>query len=189
VRQLSIGLHLASVLLALNAFALTSSAQLQSVSGKLPLKAELVLSPQLCSAKTGHYINGDLLSIGKKMCPQIEAELSDIFSELKPVDKLPAAGSTSAQVVLIPKLVDISVTQPLLGSSEQELLIVMEWTVQDAAGKTVWLQTVQGSSHRKRGWIVTPKRRSALVEAAAEDLAKASATRMSNASELRHLAP
>jgi hypothetical protein len=186
---LPIGLYLGSFLVVLTASAQTPSAQQpETTSNKLPLRAELVLSRELCSAKIGHYLNGDVFSIGKAVCPQLKAKLNDVFLDVKPIEKLPAAGSTSAQVVLIPKFVDISATLPLLGSSQQELVIVLEWTVQDAAGKPIWLQTVQGSSQHKRGWVVTPTRRTELVTGAAAELANASASKMSAAPELRKLA-
>jgi hypothetical protein len=166
----------------------TAYSQDRMTSNKLPLNAELVLASQFCSAKTGHYINGDLLAVGKAVCPHLEAALDEVFSGLTRIEKAPAAGKTSAQVVLIPRFVDVSVTQPLLVSSQRELVIFLEWTIQDAAGQTVWLQTVHGSSHNSKGWITKwRKRRTELIEGAASDLAQASAGKMSAAPELRGL--
>ena len=56
-------------------------------------------------------------------------------------------GSSTAQLLmLIPKFVEISTTQqPFLPLSQRKLLILLEWTIQDLAGHTIWLQTVQGS--------------------------------------------
>ena len=181
--------RLSSLFVGLTLYAQTLGPPPETTLSKLPLTAELVLSHELCSTKTGHHLNGDVLSIGKAVCPQLQAKLSKVFLNLVRIDKLPAAGHTSAQVVLIPKFVDISATQPLLGSSQQELVIVLEWTVQDAAGKTIWLQTIQGSSQHKRGWIITPNRRTELIEGAAGDLALSSAMKMSTAPELQKLAP
>jgi len=117
---LRINLCLGTLLVGLMASAQTPNAQPEMTSSKMLLRAEPVLSPQFCSAKTGHYLNGWVLSIGKIVCPQLEGKLKDLFSDLKRIDKLPAVGTTSAQVVLIPKFVDISATQPLLGSSQRE---------------------------------------------------------------------
>jgi hypothetical protein len=186
--KLRINLCLGTLIVGLTASAQTPNAQPEMTSSKMLLRAELVLSPQFCSAKTGHYLDGSALSIGKTVCPQLEAKLQDVFSDLKRIDKPPAAGTTSAQVVLIPKFVDISATQPLFASSQRELVIFLEWTVRDAAGKTVWLQTVEGSSQHKLGWVITSKSRTALVKGAATELANASASKMSAAPELRKLA-
>ncbi len=155
---------------------------------RLPLKADLVLSPEFCGLKKRQSMAiKDVLNLGKAACPKLQAELSAIFSDLRRVDAAPAVGTSTAQIVVIPKFVDVSATQPLVPSSQRKLVITLEWTIQDSAGRPIWLQTVQGSSQHKLGWVVTTKGVTALVDAAIDDLAEESVTRMSSARELRNL--
>jgi len=130
----------------------------------------------------------DVLNVGKAACPQLQAELGIIFPDLTRVERASAPGTSAAQIILIPKFGEINATQPMLPSSQRKLVITLEWTIKDSRGRTIWLQTVQGSSEHKQGWVITTKRMTGLVEAAIDDLAKDSAIRMSSAPELQNLA-
>jgi hypothetical protein len=155
---------------------------------KLPLKADLVLSPQFCGVKKRQSIAiKDVLNVGKAACPKLQDKLGAIFSDLRRVDTAPAAGTSAAQVVLIPRVVDVNSTEPLVPSSQRRLVITLEWTIQNSAGRPIWLQTVQGSSQHKQGLFVTKKGMTALVDAAIDDLAEQSVSKMSSARELRDL--
>lgn len=155
---------------------------------RLPLKADLVLSPDFCATKKRQSMAiKDVLSIGKAACPRLQDKLGAIFSDLRRVETVPVVGASTAQVVLIPKFVDVNATQPLVPSSQRKLVVTLEWTIQNAAGHPIWLQTVQGSSQHKSGRIVTTKGVTALVDAAIDDLVEESVSRMSSARELRDL--
>ena len=52
----------------------------------------------------------------------------------------------------MPKFVNISATKSLGANSNRELLVLVEWTVKDKAGKTVWVETVEGSA--KHPWAM-----------------------------------
>ncbi len=159
------------------------------VPGKLSLKAEIVLTPEFCATKKRQSIAlKDVLNVGKTACAQLYEALMPIFSDLERIEKVPMVGSSTAQLMLIPKFLDISATQqPFLPSSQRKLVILLEWTIQDARGHTIWLQTVQGSSEHKAGWMITGKGVSAMVDAAVSDLAKTSVTKISAAPELQQL--
>src|SRR5436309_15581949 len=134
---------LGSLLVGLTALAQNPDTQPTMTQSKLPLQADLVLSQEFCATKKRQSL-GDVLRVGKAACSQLEAELNGVFSGLRRVESVPAAGASTAHVVLIPRFVGINATKPLLGSSQRELVIFLEWTIQDAAGRTIWLQTVQG---------------------------------------------
>ena len=126
--------------------------------------------------------------MGKATCAQLYEGLAPIFSDLRKLDKAPDAGTNTAQIILIPRFVDISATQqPLLPSSSRKLVILLEWTIQDTMGHTIWLQTVRGMSEHKAGWAITPRAIRGLVEDAVSDLAKDSVARISVARELKQL--
>jgi hypothetical protein len=153
----------------------------------LPLKAALVLSPEFCATKKRQSLAlKDVLNVGKAACSQLFAELLPVFTDLNRMESAPSAGSGAAQMILIPKFVDINATQqPFRPSSQRKLIVILEWRIQDPTGRTVWLQTAQGSSEHKAGWAITAKGVSNLVDAAVDDLARDSAIKISSARELR----
>jgi hypothetical protein len=166
-------------------FCLTALAQ---GPDKLPLKADLVLSPEFCGLKKRQSLTfNDVLNVGKAACPKLQDKLGAIFSDLRRVDSAPPGGNSAGEVVLIPRIVDVNSTEPLVPSSQRKLVITLEWTIQDLAGHPIWLQTVQGSSQHKLGWFVTKKSMTALVDAAIDDLMEESVSRISSARELRNL--
>ncbi len=78
--------------------------------------------------------------------------------------------------MLLPRFVTAGATTTL-GLSKRMMVVSLEWTVRDLSGKTVWLETVQGSA-KDFNW----KR---MVEDSVKDAAKQSASKMSSAPELR----
>src|ERR1041385_463183 len=136
----------------------------QAPAAKLA-NASLILSPEFCetSIKKGSFISGkETFEIGKEVCPQMEKTLQTVFSGLTRASKESEAGS--AQLVLIPKFVDLGATKTATAFSDRELVILLEWTIKDAAGKPVWVETVQGSGKEHTGNVFTAgKNRKKLV--------------------------
>jgi len=182
----SSGVVLASLLVGIT-LAQTPDTSLPTLPIQLPLKAEIVLSPEFCATKRRQSLGiKDVLKVGKAACEELYSALVPMFSNLERVEKVPAAGRSTAKITLIPRFIDISATQqPYLPSSQRKLVILLEWTIKDSIGRTIWLQTVQGSSEHKAGWMVTGKQVSGLVDAAVSDLATDSVTRISAAREIQ----
>ena len=147
-------------------------------------KAELVLTPELCqTVKRFWFI--ERFRVGKSVCEQLPLALQALFSDLRRVEGYLEANSETPRLTLIPRFVNISVTdQPLLPSSRRKFLIVLEWTVKDSSGNLVWLQTVQGSAERK-AW--TKKIVRALVDDAVREVARESVFKMRSSAELASL--
>ncbi len=158
---------------------------------KLPLKANLVLTPEFCATKLkkGSALSGkETFAVGEASCPKLEEALGSVFSSLTKFDKVPDSGSAPGQVTLIPKFIDVGATKTLWAKSKRELVILIEWTVQDATGKPVWVQTVEGSAHNKAGNVFSAgKHRREIVDYAAEDVAHNSAQKIAAAPELSKL--
>ena len=158
----------------------------QEEPARLPLRARLVLSKKFCAtAKRQSLGLWDVLRPGPAACREFESELKAVFSEVTRVEAVPPGERSPDEVLLVPRFVEMSATKPLLPTSQRKLTILLEWTVQDPAGRTVWLQTVEGSSQDKLGWTSYPKK---LVEKAVHELATASAAQMAAAPELKTLA-
>ena len=76
--------------------------------------------------------------------------LKGVFSGLTRVQE--ASSSGEAQLVLTPRFVDIGATQKAFAFSDRELVVLVEWTVKDKSGKSVWIETVQGSAKKASYW-------------------------------------
>jgi len=156
---------------------------------KLALSAALVLTPEFCATKTkkGTWgINQETFPIGKAACDELEPTLKDTFLSLSHVQDASSAGG--AQLVLIPKLVDAGATQTLGAFSNRELVVMVEWTVKDKGGKTVWVETVQGSAKHHMGNAFTHgKNVKLIVNDSVKDMAEQSAAKMAASPELQKL--
>jgi len=159
---------------------------------KLPLKAALVLTPEFCATKIkpkGAALTKEWGSfdVGKAACEQLEPALKEAFSSLTRVPAPPTA--QEAQLVLLPRIVDVNATTAIGAFSNREMVIVLEWTAKDPAGNTVWLETVQGSAKHHMGNLFTFKKNQVLIVTdSVKDAAVQSASKMSSSPELRKLA-
>ncbi len=156
----------------------------------LTLKAALVLTPEFCATKTktGSFASGkETFEIGKAACAELEPALKGVFSSLTRIAAPPSPEET--QVVLLPKFGDVDATKTLGAFSDREMVILLEWTVKDRSGKTVWIETVQGSAKHHMGNAFTHgKNVKLIVEDSVKDAAEQSASKMSSSPELRKLA-
>jgi hypothetical protein len=177
----------------------TPAAVAKPADTKLALKAALVLTPEFCADKVtqgSFWTNGKTkLFIGKGACVQFEPILSSVFSSLTRIADASAAGD--AQVVLVPRLVNASIKTGF-GYTYAEVVVLLEWTVKDRSGKTVWLETVEGHAKdttpekgangkyvKGEAWVVIPNH---AVKDAVDDLAQKSASKMAASPELQKLA-
>jgi len=169
------------------------AADAKPATGKLPFKAALVLTPEFCQTKIkpkGSVMTKELGSfdVGQAACKELEPALKDVFSSLTRVAAPPSA--EEAQLVLVPKIADVSVTTASIAFSNREMVVMIEWTVKDSTGKTVWLETVQGSAKHHQGNLFTFRKNQGLIVTDSMKAAAAeSANKMSASPELHKLAP
>ncbi len=161
-----------------------------SADAKLPLKAVLVLTPEFCSTvfKQGSiWTTGrDTFEVGKIACIEMEPTLKSAYEDLTVASTPPTSGN--AQVVLIPKFANAYATKSVFAFSNRELDVFLEWTIKDASGKTVWLQTVRGSSKHHMGNGFTHGRNVKLIERdAVKNVVIQSSEKMEESPELRNL--
>jgi len=158
---------------------------------KLPIKAALVLTPEFCATKIkpkGSALTKEwgTFEVGKAACEQLEPALKEAFFSLSRVAAPPAA--QEAQLVLLPRIVDVNATTAMGAFSNREMVVVLEWTAKDPAGNTVWLETVQGSAKHHMGNLFTFKKNQVLIVTdSVKDAAVQSASKMSSSPELRKL--
>ncbi len=166
-------------------------AQTASPSGaKLAFRAALLVTPEFCDTKfkKGSWATiKETFDVGKIACAELEPALAPVFSSLTSVTAIPSSGDT--QIVLIPRFVDVGATTTMSAFSNREMDVFLEWTVKDMSGKTVWIETVQGSSRHHMGNMFTHNKNVKLiVRDSIKDAAEQSASKMADSVELRKLA-
>ena len=152
---------------------------------KLNLNAVVVLDQELCATKIKK--NHESFEVGKAACDIFKSALGLGFSRLTSAGT--ASGAADAQAVLIPRFVDLSATKTMGAFSTRELTILLEWTVKDKTGRTVWIGTVQGTgkNHMGNGFTYKTDLRE-IIHYALEDLAHKSVADMDSSPELNKFA-
>lgn len=185
------------LLLVLAALCVTAYAQAPaSTNQRLSLSAALVLTPEFCATKVVKKYAGtfhlppETFEIGKAACTELEPALMGVFLSLARVDAESSSGD--AQVLLLPRIADVNSTDPKSLRTKREMVVLLEWTVKDKSGKTVWLETVQGSATHVVGHGLRVSSIPVYLALTIEDLmrnaAELSASKMSSSAELQKLA-
>ena len=180
---------LLSAIILSTAFAMAPGQTAPPADKPLALKAVLVLTPEFCATKIkkGTFVSGsETFEVGKAACTELEPALKGVFSSLTRVTVAPAP--EAGQVVLLPKFGDVDATKTLGAFSDREMIVSLEWTVKDKSGKTVWIETVQGSATHHMGNTIThEKNLKLIVEDSVKNAAEQSAGKMASSPELRKL--
>ena len=169
---------------------MTARAQTTSPSNtKLALRAALVITPEFCATRItkGSWATiKETFEVGKIACAELAPTLERLFFSVTPVTAVTLSGD--AQVVLIPRFVDVAANTTMGAFSDREMDVFLEWTVKDPSGKTVWIETVQGSSKHHMGNLFTHgKNLKLIVKDSVQDAAEQSASKMASSTELRKL--
>jgi hypothetical protein len=172
------------------AFVAAQAQPAPATRSKLNLKAALVLTPEFCATKFSQgsfWTTGkDTFSVGKMACKELEPALNQVFSNVSVVKSPEEAGD--AQVVLTPKFVSAGATNGTTAFSHRNMNVFLEWTVKDSSGKTVWLQTVQGTSKHRAGNMYTHSHvENVMAKDSVEDAAEQSALKMAAAPALKKI--
>jgi len=177
--------------LALSAAFMTARGQTtSSTDTKLTPKAALVLTPEFCATSLkpkGSWVTREsgTFKVGQAACEELEPALKGVFLNLIRVAATPSP--EDSQVVLLPRFIDADASKTM-GTGKRELIVLLEWTVKDKSGKTVWIETVQGSAKHGMGNAFTHGKDMELItKDSVKDLAQQSATKMGASPELHKL--
>jgi hypothetical protein len=152
---------------------------------KLNVNAALVLNPEFCT--TVMKKNHETFDIGKVACEVFKSGFEKGFTGLTVVEAAPMAGD--AQIVLLPRLADVTATKTMGAFSDRELTLFMEWTVKDKSGRTIWIGTVQGSAKNHMGNAFTYKTDlKEIIHYAVQDLANKSVVELDASPQIRKIA-
>jgi hypothetical protein len=170
----------------LSAFASSNGQTNLSPDTKLALNAALILTPEFCATKMKAK-NGQTFEVGRVACTELEPALRGAFTNLTSATATSSTGD--AQVILVPRFVTIDRTGGITGFSGVKTVLLVEWTVTDTSGKTVWLETVQGAASGHQGNMGSVKKnRDKDVFNVVRNAAEQSASKMAASPELRKLA-
>ncbi len=191
LRRLPVALFLLCVSLMLTP-AIYAQAAPATAEANLPLDAVLVLTPEFCQTKFKQgsiWTTGrETFAVGKMACTDLEPALKPAFKSLTVASAPPTSGN--AQVVLIPKFANAHATTSTFAFANREMDVFLQWTAKNAAGKTIWLQTVQGSSKHHMGNMFTHGHDvNLIVRDSVKDVSVRSAAQIEAAPALRKLTP
>ena len=159
---------------------------------RLGLRAALILTTEFCATEfksKGGWATKEhaTFEVGKAACLELEPALTPAFTSVTRVTNTPTP--QDAQVILIPKIVDVNATTAMGAFSNREMVVIIEWTVQDPSGKTLWIGTVQGSAKHHIGNVFSHgKNVTLIVNDSVKAAAEQSAGKLSAAPELQKLA-
>jgi hypothetical protein len=157
---------------------------------RIPLTVGLRLSDALLTAQeSGHSLGQRWrFELGGCLTRNAKAVTEDVFQKVvlvSPGDAAPAAG---VDAWLTPALLSVDRTVGTMPWNDVSVRVAMEWAVEDAQGRLVWVETLRGSASGKAGWFFTRRERERELRAALEQAFGAAQEQLSSAPEIRRLA-
>ena len=137
------------------------STALPTVGQLLPHRAALVLDQDFSNYKQQFTDHGDMCI--RPMGIVLQDYARNVASKsFQQVDAVPSAEQgfalTSADLVLIPRVVKTDCSLPVFSFEKIRQTIVVEWTAKDRASQnTIWLKTITANSEAVVGSIFTGK--------------------------------
>ncbi len=160
------------------------SQSVPSTAQKLNLNVAVVIDSEFCATEIKK--NHETFEVGKAACEVFKSTLEEGFSTVTsvPTDK----DAAEAQAILMPRFVDVSATKTMGAFSTRELTVLLEWTVKNKAGRTLWIETVQGSGKNHMGNAFSYKNDlKHIIDYSVRDLAHKSVIAMDASPEMRKL--
>jgi hypothetical protein len=132
---------------------------------KIPLRATLVLSEQFCNrtykVDQSRSLRTWVYRMGKTLCAYAENVARDSFREVVVAQEETTSADQDTDVIVTPRVIAVLVDFPDFPQSlweEQEVEIILEWTVTDHTGKLLWTHTDGGVSRLRAGSFLTRAR-------------------------------
>lgn len=151
----------------------------------MPLTVSLRLSPEFKGYTWKKNILGDnfVLPLGPTLCENSDAMARRLFRSVVPEGGV-------ADATLTPRVVAVERTMGTWAFGEASTLISVEWTLADAAGSPVWVQTVDGVGTALNGNLFTHHEESRKqVQGAVDALFLTTYQQIAAAPEVRGLRP
>ena len=154
---------------------------------KIDLKVELRLSKELHNAKWERTI-GDtyIIRLGKLLSDNAEVLVRNLFSDVLVTDAIQPP-EAAVDAIITPKMVSVERTRPMFIFQQQRTTIMIEWSVKDANGDLIWVDTITGKGKSPMG-LNEKKNTGKQVKAAINQLFQKSFQAISQSLEIRKFA-
>jgi len=110
---------------------------------KLPIKVDLRITEELLNAKLVVLTEGGFeLPLGQVFSENSERLARHLFSQVSVVHDEASGADTKSDAILIPKVVSVTQTRPMLGYKNSVLLVVFEWWLYNGRGNLIWVDSI-----------------------------------------------
>ena len=160
-------------------------------TNKVPLTVELYLSDELRAAKWERQVMGDTFRVplGEAFARNAEVVAREAFSEVVVTNGAAGPGKTGCGAVLIPRMVVAEENMAAWAFGSETLTVLLEWTLKNVQGNTVWVDTIKGEGEAHAGNVFTHSSNAEQrVKAMVEDLFRKSFQAMSSSRAIREFA-
>src|SRR6266446_215467 len=158
---------------------------------KIPLNVELRLSDELRAAKWESHWMGDtwLIPLGGAFTQNAEVVARELFSSVVVTNGNTGPAKDGVNAILTPRMVLVEQNRARWAYGNQVLTVLFEWTLADAQGNTVWVDTIKGESEEVMGTVLTQTSHGEKrVKELLEDLFRKSFQAMSSSPAIREFA-
>ena len=160
--------------------------------GQVPSRSHPGINPRsmLRGIEKGNWVIGkEKYRMGELLCPAAESAVQQVFEKYTRVESVPEKGSASGKVIITPRFVDLENTRTVTAFGKRKMVLLVEWTATDEAGKVFWVQTVEGNAKEKTGNLFTAGgHRRKMLESIKKDLTDKSVQAMRLSPEFQKLA-
>jgi hypothetical protein len=150
------------------------------------LRVGVSLTDELRQAKFERHSMGDtwVIPIGENLCKNSEMLARQLFSDVKISTSEAQLKIAAVDAILSPRLAFINQTVGATSFGKSIIAIKVEWTLADANGKLIWVDTIGGEGSGSTGWTNPEK----IVKEAVEQLFLKSHEAMANSAEIKQAA-
>jgi hypothetical protein len=160
-----------------------------AIAGKHPYGVTLALTKDLCRTVWKQKSTRDNRDLGEALCLYAERVATAVFAPVSRRDTNTAAEPDAGEPQLSARFVEMRRNEPAWAWHDQEVAILLEWSMRDRVGRLVRVKTIQGVARDKAGTLFTrTRRRHDAVRAAIDDVFARSVREMISSPELRKLA-
>jgi len=150
---------------------------------KFPLRIALNITDELRAAKWEKHSMGDtwIIPIGNSIAQNAAVLARQSFTDVVDITNGRPSGNAPVDAMLTPKVAYITRTTGATSFGESIVAIKVEWSLNDAAGKNIWVDTVSGQGSGSTGWT-NPE---TILKKALEDVLTKSQRAISSAEAIR----
>jgi hypothetical protein len=120
---------------------------------KINLSVQLSIPESLRAARIENSLAGDIwiIELGDSMVRNTRLMAQALFTRVQEQGGNDGDPSGQADIVLIPRLVTAEASHAVWVTEESVVTLAMEWTIRNASGETVWVDTVKGEGSSEGG--------------------------------------